>query len=142
MINLCFVKLEELAKRSGVSARTVRYYVQRGLPSAPVFRGRDTTYREVHLLRLRAISRMQEHFPPLDAIESELRRASAEEIRKQGVQEVTASPPYREMVPTPLEDRWTRWEVAPGLEIHLNERADAITRALAEELRALAERRK
>jgi len=52
-------KLDELAAAAGVSGRTVRYYVQRGLLPAPQFRGRDTAYDEEHLLRLQAIRRMQ-----------------------------------------------------------------------------------
>src|SRR3954463_13515501 len=75
-------KLEELAVAAGVSSRTVRYYVQRGLLSAPVFRGRDTAYDEDHLLRLRAIKRLQERFVSLDAIQAELEQRSREELEK------------------------------------------------------------
>ena len=158
------MKLEELAKQSGVSARTVRYYVQRGLLPAPEFRGRDTTYNEEHLHRLKAIRKLQERFLPLDAIETELKRASAEEIRKlgEGVQEPqkVKAHPYREpsldprrgrppagagepvqLVPRAEATEWVRWEILPGLEIHVSERANAMTRSLAEELRAYAERR-
>jgi DNA-binding transcriptional MerR regulator len=142
-------KLEELAKRAGVSARTIRYYVQRGLLPAPEFHGRDTTYNDHHLSRLKAIRKLQERFLPLDAIEQELSRRSAEEIRKLGesVGVVRGHHPYREPpaprpapAPAPVES-WRRIELAPGLEIHVSDRADAMTRSLAEELRALVERR-
>jgi DNA-binding transcriptional MerR regulator len=147
--NSVTMKLEELAKQSGVSARTVRYYVQRGLLPAPEFRGRDTTYNEVHLHRLKAIRKLQERFLPLDAIETELKRSSAEEIRKlgEGVQESkreSKAHPYREpvqLVPRAEATEWVRWEILPGLEIHVSDRANAMTRSLAEELRAYAERR-
>ena len=43
-------KLDELAERAGVSARTVRYYVQRGLVPAPEFRGPETAYGPEHVL--------------------------------------------------------------------------------------------
>jgi Ca-activated chloride channel family protein len=134
------LKLEELVRRSGVSARTVRYYVQRGLLPAPQFRGRDTTYTEEHLVRLQAIRKLQQRFLPLDAIEAELGRRSAEEILKGPERvEVKQGHPYREPpVVQQHTDRWVRWEILPGLEIHLSERADAMTRSLAEELRALA----
>jgi DNA-binding transcriptional MerR regulator len=146
------MKLEELAKQSGVSARTVRYYVQRGLLPAPEFRGRDTTYNEEHLHRLKAIRKLQERFLPLDAIETELKRSSAEQIRKlgEGVQE-SKGHPYRDppvqlqnaclAPPSATATEWVRWEILPGLEISVSERADAMTRSLAEELRAIAERR-
>src|SRR4051812_2075356 len=74
-------KLEDLADRAGVSPRTVRYYVQRGLLPAPVFRGRDTVYSGEHLVRLRAIRRLQERFLPLDAIQVEIARRSPDELR-------------------------------------------------------------
>ena len=61
-------KLEEVAKAAGVSARTVRYYIQRGLLPPPRFRGPDTAYGDEHVVRLRAIRRLQEAFWPLDAI--------------------------------------------------------------------------
>ena len=59
--------IEELADRAGVSRRTVRYYVQRGLLPAPPFKGPDTVYGEEHLVRLKAIRVLQARFLPLDA---------------------------------------------------------------------------
>jgi DNA-binding transcriptional MerR regulator len=153
-------KLEELARDSGVSARTVRYYVQRGLLPAPVFRGKDTAYFAEHLVRLRAIRRLQERFLPLDAIQVELERRTPDELARlaDGKDEV-ALPPYHvpphhaparhttthhvPMVPAPPYrtpaapgERMTRYELAPGLELHVSDGADAHTRALADELRA------
>ncbi len=79
-MNDAVYKLEELARAAGTSARTVRYYVQRGLLPAPAFRGKDTAYAHGHLVRLRAIRRLQEAFFPLDTIAAELERRSLEEI--------------------------------------------------------------
>jgi Ca-activated chloride channel family protein len=144
------LKLDELVKRSGVSARTVRYYVQRGLLPAPLFRGRDTAYGEEHLLRLQAIRRLQESYLPLDEIQAQLARLSTEELRKLGHGPVQALPahPYRApfvpMVPAPapLPERWTRHELAPGLELHVSDSADRRVRALIEEIVRLVERDK
>lgn len=61
-------KLEEVAKAAGVSARTVRYYIQRGLLPPPRFRGPDTAYGDEHVIRLRAIRRLQDAYWPLEAI--------------------------------------------------------------------------
>ena len=44
-------KLDDLAAAAGVSPRTVRYYVQRGLLPAPPFRGRAPLVRR-NLYRL------------------------------------------------------------------------------------------
>jgi DNA-binding transcriptional MerR regulator len=73
-------KIDELARASGTSARTVRYYVQRGLLPAAAFRGKDTAYDHGHLVRLRAIRRLQEAFFPLDAIAVELDGRTSHEI--------------------------------------------------------------
>ena len=73
-------KIDELARASGMSVRTVRYYVQRGLLPAAAFRGKDTAYDHGHLMRLRAIRRLQEAFFPLDAIAVELDGRTAHEI--------------------------------------------------------------
>jgi DNA-binding transcriptional MerR regulator len=70
----------DLAHAAGMSVRTVRYYVQRGLLPAAAFRGKDTAYDQGHLVRLRAIRRLQEAFFPLDAIALELEGRSPREI--------------------------------------------------------------
>lgn len=73
-------KLEEVAKAAGVSPRTVRYYIQRGLLPQPSFRGPDTAYGEEHLVRLRAIRRLQDAYWPLDAIAGVFASRSEREI--------------------------------------------------------------
>jgi DNA-binding transcriptional MerR regulator len=146
-------KLAELAQEAGVSPRTVRYYVQRGLLPAPPFKGPDTVYGEEHLLRLKAIRVLQARFLPLDAIQVELARLSPEELQALAEADpaVEAPAPAPSMPPTagpvktsPRADTseagvtsWRRWELAPGLELHLADTADEKTRALAERVRAL-----
>jgi DNA-binding transcriptional MerR regulator len=75
-------KLDDLARAGGTSARTVRYYVQRGLIPAPAFKGKDTAYGHEHLVRLRAIKRLQEAFFPLDAIAVELERRPLSDLER------------------------------------------------------------
>lgn len=75
-------KLEELAAEAGVSPRTVRYYVQRGLLTAPEFRGKDTVYGREHLLRLHAVRRLQQAHLPLDEIQIRLAGASEPELER------------------------------------------------------------
>jgi DNA-binding transcriptional MerR regulator len=148
-------KLTELAEAAGVSPRTVRYYVQRGLLPAPPFKGPDTVYGEDHLLRLKAIRALQARFLPLEAIQVELARLSPEEL--QALVDAGPTPPPSAAgapgvspppLPEPAKDEapaspseavtsWRRWELAPGLELHLADTADAKTRALAERVRAL-----
>jgi Ca-activated chloride channel family protein len=153
-------KLAELAAAAGVTPRTVRYYVQRGLLSAPPFKGPDTVYGEEHLRRLKAIRVLQARFLPLDAIQVELARLSPDELRKLSEAELptaTLPPPPPPAAPEPVRQPggcvpppaptsrqapvagYRRWEVAPGLELHLADSADEKTRALAERVRALIE---
>ena len=75
-------KLEELAAEAGVSPRTVRYYVQRGLLPAPEFRGKDTVYGREHLLRLLAVKQLQQAHMPLDEIQVRLANATVAELEK------------------------------------------------------------
>ncbi|KFA92012.1 helix-turn-helix domain-containing protein [Archangium violaceum] len=143
-------KLTELAEAAGVSPRTVRYYVQRGLLPAPPFKGPDTVYGEDHLVRLKAIRVLQARFLPLDAIQVELARLGPDELKALAESEPTAPPsaPASPPLPGPVKAEaspspsstvtsWRRWELAPGLELQLADTADAKTRALAERVRAL-----
>jgi DNA-binding transcriptional MerR regulator len=139
------MKLEDLAEKAGVSPRTVRYYVQRGLLPAPEFRGKDTAYGEEHLHRLRAIKKMQEQFLPLDAIEAALSGKSLPEIEALGVTPTQGAPikkgPYRVPAAAPPAPRgtvWRRYELAPGLELDVADDADARVRALVEQIIQLA----
>ncbi|AGC42103.1 von Willebrand factor type A domain-containing protein [Myxococcus stipitatus DSM 14675] len=149
-------KLAELAEEAGVSPRTVRYYVQRGLLSAPNFRGPDTAYGEEHFIRLKAIRVLQARFLPLDAIQAELQRLSLDELRTLAESEPTPAPPPPPLAPSPVAgshsvappapgrrptemNHYQRWELMPGLELHVSDTADAKVRALAERVRALIE---
>lgn len=136
-------KLDELAEKAGVSPRTIRYYVQRGLLPAPTFRGRDTAYGEEHLLRLRAIKRLQERFMPLDAIEGMLARHDAEGIEKIASAIDEVAPRAKPATRAPVEaepsrgapaTRAARWMLAPGLQILLDDDADDATKKLAHDL--------
>lgn len=52
--------LAELAEESGVPARTIRYYISRGLLDGPLVAGRAASYGPEHLERLRQIRALQE----------------------------------------------------------------------------------
>ncbi|RKG73380.1 MerR family transcriptional regulator [Corallococcus terminator] len=142
-------KLTALAEAVGISPRTVRYYVQRGLLPAPPFKGPDTVYGEEHLVRLKAIRVLQARFLPLDAIQAELLRLSPEELRRLSETQVLPTPlpavlprpPVRNPGKDPTAEvaRYQRWLLAPGLELHVSEQAEAKVRALAERVRALIE---
>lgn len=51
--------LPELAEESRIPARTIRYYIARGLLPGPVVAGRSATYNSRHLERLQVIRKLQ-----------------------------------------------------------------------------------
>lgn len=153
------LKLDELAERAGVSPRTVRYYIQRGLLTAPPFRGADTAYGEEHLSALKAIKKLQEAYWPLDAIAGALANRSPAELERiasgrlvpprDGSPEVVAaapaapepvgSHPYRQP-PGPQRTRVERVRLAEGVELLIDESASKESRALAENIVRAIER--
>jgi DNA-binding transcriptional MerR regulator len=97
---------DELAERAGVSRRTVRYYVQRGLLPAPAGLGRGKHYGEAHLSRLIRIRELQEAGVPLERIAEQL----------DGHKPVLSRP-----APSP-QSVWTRVVLGDGVELHLRGR--------------------
>ena len=71
--------LAELAAASGVAARTIRYYIARGLLPPPLAGGRSACYGPSHLERLARIRRLQSQGMTLAQIAWELedRRAAS-----------------------------------------------------------------
>src|SRR5213592_3415736 len=68
--------LAELAAQSGVPARTVRFYIARGLLDGPAVAGRGADYGGAHLERLRKIRQLQRRGLTLAAIARELEGAA------------------------------------------------------------------
>lgn len=57
--------IREVADRTGVSTRTVRYYVQRGLIDPPQGRGRGNHYCRRHIDQILRVRRLQREGVPL-----------------------------------------------------------------------------
>ena len=51
--------LEQPAEESGISARTIRFYIARGLLEGPARAGRGAAYTDAHLARLERIKALQ-----------------------------------------------------------------------------------
>jgi DNA-binding transcriptional MerR regulator len=66
--------VDELASRTGMTVRTVRFYAAEGLLPPPVRRGRVGYYGASHRMRLELIRTLQEHGYTLAAIERVLAR--------------------------------------------------------------------
>lgn len=70
----------ELAKKAGVSTRTIRYYIEEGLLPSPDTRGRYTLYNEDYLKRISLIKLLKQNFLPLKEIRLILERLDPDEI--------------------------------------------------------------
>ena len=66
--------IDELATRTGMTVRTVRFYASEGLLPPPVKRGRIAYYGATHRLRLDLVKSLQDHGYTLAAIEKVLKR--------------------------------------------------------------------
>jgi DNA-binding transcriptional MerR regulator len=53
------ISLNELAKKSGVPERTIRYYISRGLIPGPMRGGRGAEYTQEHLAGIQNVRRLQ-----------------------------------------------------------------------------------
>lgn len=62
--------LEELSRLTGVSRRTIRYYIQRGLVTPPEGEKRGSFYTTNHLEQLLRVKRLTEKHIPLAEIPS------------------------------------------------------------------------
>jgi DNA-binding transcriptional MerR regulator len=66
--------LSDLAKKSGVPERTIRYYISRGLIPGPVRGGRGAEYTQVHLAGIQTVRQLQSAGMTLAEIEYEFAR--------------------------------------------------------------------
>src|SRR6476646_2734015 len=76
--------IDQLAERTGVSVRTIRFYAGRGLLPAPQLRGRTGLYGPGHVARLELVCELSALGFTLAAIEAQLARlpvdAGADEL--------------------------------------------------------------
>jgi len=109
--------LSELAEEAGIPARTVRFYISRGLLPGPVGAGRGAKYGAAHLERLREILRLQEEGLTLAEIGVRGEKAVPQEL--------------------PEPEPWWSYAIADGVEVRVSSdqapwRMRQIRRALTE----------
>jgi len=115
--------VQELAELGGVSRRTVRYYVQRGLLPTPTGTGRGKHYTREHLDTLIRIRELQEAGVSLTDIAAQLGGAEPDPQPP-----VTPAPPSAS--PTPAQAAWLHVALADGVELHLERRRALDSRTL------------
>jgi DNA-binding transcriptional MerR regulator len=86
-------RISELAEKSGVTRRTIHYYMARGLLPPPDGAGLGTTYREEHLARILLIKRWQDAFWPLEQIKKQLTSMTYAQVQEMIGRSGTEPPP-------------------------------------------------
>ena len=114
--------LRELADRSGVPERTIRFYISRGALEGPVGAGRAASYGPAHLKRLREIHRRQDGGETLT--------------------EIARGPVALRDAPDP--EAWWRFVAAPDVVVEVKQnlapwRMNRVREALEEMIRRLKE---
>ncbi|MBQ9298081.1 MAG: MerR family transcriptional regulator [Clostridia bacterium] len=61
-------KISELASKSGVTKRTIHYYISKGLLLPPDGSGVNSVYNDEHLERILLIKKLQAEYMPLNKI--------------------------------------------------------------------------
>jgi DNA-binding transcriptional MerR regulator len=71
----------ELARRAGVTVRTIRYYISEGLLPAPSTKGRYTAYDDSYVARIRLIQQWKKAYLPLREIRARLAILSDDDVQ-------------------------------------------------------------
>ena len=72
--------ISELAALSGVSTRTIRYYIQEGLLPQPEIRGKYAVFTDEYMHRLNLIKRLKDAYLPLNRIREVLDALADDQI--------------------------------------------------------------
>jgi len=160
------VNLQDLCDRTGLSVRTIRFYITERLLPGPEGRGSATTYGEEHLERLLLIRELAEQRLPLSEIRDRLDQVSPQDLatllseterQNRGTAAARTSSP-REYLSSLLEQSrgsssprtssspsnqapqglWRRIKLGPGVELHVTPEAERDETELVEELQDLA----
>lgn len=119
--------IEELAQLGGVTRRTVRYYVQRGLIPPPTGTGRGKHYTQGHLDALLRVKALQEQGVALAEI--------VEPEDDEGGGAAPRAAPGPQPIPTPAAEVWLRVPLGEGIELHLRSPSRALESTVVDALR-------
>lgn len=130
--------IEDLCAISGLSRRTIRFYVQEGLIPPPAGRGRGGFYSDSHIERLRFVTGFRERgvsIPAIRAILDSMAESEADPpegseqcppegsgpFPRAGLRAVPGGEPEGSEPAggDPHRQLWVRTAVAPGVELHV-----------------------
>lgn len=104
----------DLERETGISGRTIRFYIAEGLLPPAYGRGPAATYDPGHLLRLRYIALLKDERLSLADIRARLEQLTDEDIGT--ALEITAQPD---------EELWRRVRLHDQLELHIRQPREA-----------------
>jgi DNA-binding transcriptional MerR regulator len=115
--------LAELAEAAGIAARTIRFYITRGLLDGPMKAGRAAAYTQDHLARLEKIKKLQAQGRMLSEIGRSLAGAEPQS---------NAAPPTAWWQHAVADDVvvWTRNDVSPWRHKQIREAIDELARSV------------
>jgi len=161
------MNLQDLSDRTGISVRTIRFYITERLLPGPEGRGTSTSYGDEHLGRLLLIRELSSQRLPLSEIRERLAQVSpsdlpsmlAEVENRSRAEETTRSTSPKEylssmleqalgqrsnpeLFPAPAErlprDVWRRIRLGAGIELHVTPEAERVEGELIERIQDLA----
>ena len=97
------ISLNQLAKKSGVSERTIRYYISRGLILGPVRGGRRAEYTQDHLAGIQKVRQLQSGGMTLAEIEHQ-------RAQQAGDRRVAIAP-----------ESWTMYRISPDVTVQVRD---------------------
>jgi DNA-binding transcriptional MerR regulator len=116
------LSIHALCEATGISRRTVRYYIQLGLLMPPAGETRSATYSPAHVRRLREIQAARQAGMTLQEIQARL-------ARDEGLAPAAG--------PLPAPQLWLHQPLAPGVELHVDLQAVPLSRLQLQELAGL-----
>jgi len=123
-------RIGELSEKTGVTKRTVHYYVGKGLIPPPEGSGVNSAYNDGHLKRILLVKKLQDRYLPLERIREIMASLSDNEVEAQ-LNSVSESTESAKSISQVMESPWTeiqsetafgkeyvRVDLGQGLELH------------------------
>lgn len=105
--------IQELTEETGISRRTIHFYVQQGLLPPPSGAGLGSTYCETHLLRLKLIPLLRQQGMRLDEIRERFQSLELTDLYRVYDQSMESSPPSP--APLPSGQSHTHYDLPAGI---------------------------
>ena len=110
--NITIYNIETLGKLTGLSRRTIRYYIQRGILQKPYGSGRGHYYTDAHLERIKEIQRLRSQGVPIEKMREIF---SSNSVKSRIAARATSEPTRRS------ETLWRRISLGNDIEISFRE---------------------